>query len=219
MTSLVKSLASFVVYDVEVAIHPDMVVGKWGNPEGMGFASAVAYSYKEDRYYFFLHKEGGDRFVDFLHGMTCVSFNGIHFDSRVIQGNGRLVNSAGSTKSIGPPFCLGKSPTVWKNYDILLEYIRSRFNYESVAVAESKLGDRSIHDGSFSLDGLARGTFGLGKTGEGAQAPLLYQDKKYEELLDYNLQDVRLTRKLFDFALQYGYVVDRSGRVVTMKVL
>jgi len=62
------------------------------------------------------------------------------------------------------------------------------------------------------LDGLAEGTFGLHKSGTGAHAPVLYQEGKYAELFAYNLQDVRLTKKLFEFIKEYGFVVDRAGR-------
>lgn len=47
-----------IVYDVEIAKEVDSVKGKWDNPEGMGFGSAVAYSYEKDQYFFFLHEEG-----------------------------------------------------------------------------------------------------------------------------------------------------------------
>jgi hypothetical protein len=43
------------------------------------------------------------------------------------------------------------------NYDLLLEYVKSRLHYEDVAAAENRLGDKAIHDGCFSLDGLAEG--------------------------------------------------------------
>ena len=153
--------------------------------------------------------------LGFLTGRICVSFNGVNFDSRVLQGNSRIVTATGTTKS-KTSGAVGKS-SAWQNYDILLEYIKNRFGYESIKEAENRLGDRAIHDGSFSLDGLAEGTFGLRKSGHGAHAPVLYQEENYGELLAYNLHDVRLTRKLFEFIIKYGFVVDRAGRVVRIK--
>lgn len=198
-----------VVYDVEIATEVDKVEGKWENPEGMEFASAVAYDYGRDQYFFFLHEDGRQKLIDLLHTKTAITFNGIKFDSRVILGNNRYVDSAGDTSDV-------KRIWWWNNIDLLLEYVKARFEYSDVAQAEQWLGDKAIHDGSFSLDGIAEGTFGLRKTGHGANAPILYQDKKYGELLSYNLHDVRLTRKMFDFVLKYGFIVDRSGRTVRM---
>jgi hypothetical protein len=70
--------------------------------------------------------------------------------------------------------------------------------------------------GVFSLNGLAGGTFNQQKSGEGAHAPKLYQAQKYDELLEYNLRDVILTKKLYDHIQTFGYVVDGEGRKQTM---
>lgn len=202
-------MKNLVVYDVEIARKVDDVPGKWDNPEGMGFASAVTYSYDDDQYRFWIHNEGKCNLLDFLHSKTAITFNGIKFDSRVILGNQRDVTVDGITSC---------GDTGFGNCDLLLEYIKARFGDPDVSTAEKRLGDKAIHDGSFSLDGLSEGTFGLHKTGHGANAPILYQQGKYAELLAYNLQDVRLTRKLYDFIKQYGFAVDRVGRVIRMNI-
>lgn len=196
-----------IVYDVEIAIEVDKVKGQWENPEGMGFASAVVYDYSKDQYFFFLHEDGRQGLIDLLHTKTAITFNGIKFDSRVVLGNDRNVDSTGNTSD-------AKRIWGWNNIDLLLEYIKARFEYKNVAQAEQRLGDKAIHDGSFSLDGIAEGMFGLHKTGHGANAPVLYQSKKYEELFSYNLHDVRLTKKIFDFVRKYSFIVDRSDRIV-----
>jgi hypothetical protein len=203
-------LDKFVVYDVEIATEVDKVEGGWENPEGMGFASAVAYDYGKDQYFFFLHENGRQGLIDLLRTRTAVTFNGIKFDSRVVLGNDRIVELSGETV-MKQAHCHR-----WNNIDLLLEYIRARFNYPNVSEAEKRLGDKTIHDGSFSLDGIAEGIFGLHKTGHGANAPILYQNKKYEELFSYNLHDVRLTKKIFNFILKYGFIVDRTDRIVRM---
>ena len=81
-----------------------------------------------------------------------------------------------------------------------------------------KQSDTSIHDGSFGLDGLANGTLGLKKTGHRVKAPLLYQAEKYAELLEYNCNDVKLTKMLFDFVRKYGFMVDAANRVVRIEL-
>lgn len=200
-------MKNLIVYDVEVLRGPSEVPGEWQNPEKMGFASAVAYVYATDQYHFFLHSDSRRNLCSLLHDQRGISFNGVKFDSRVLLGNDREFNLLENT--VG-----NREVAFWSEYDILLEYIRTRFALPDVAAAEAKLGDKTIHDGSFSLDGLAEGTLSLNKTGHGAKAPELYRQGKYAELLAYNLNDVRLTRKLFDFVMKYGFLVDRKGRVV-----
>lgn len=199
-------LSNCVVYDVEVVAGPDETPGGWDNPEGMGFASGVTYDYATDLYEFFLHPEGAEGLKTKLTNRIGITFNGIKFDSRVLLGNEREINQ-GFTLSADRAY-------MWFNYDILLEYIKARFNYATVADAEERLGDRKIHDGSFNLDALGKATLGIGKTGHGAHAPVLYQAKQYDALLSYNLQDTRLTKKLFDFIRAYSYVVDGHGKKV-----
>jgi hypothetical protein len=191
--------------DVEIAKEVKSVPGGWNNPEAMGFGSAVVYGKKEDRYWFFVHNEGRDAMIKLLNGRHVVSFNGIKFDSRVVLDNDRaLFPSEGLVM---------KGPVAWANYDILAEYVVTRFNLHDVEAAEKKLGERGIHDGTFNLDALCRHTLGCGKSGHGAEAPLLYQAGKFGELLEYNLQDVRITRKLYEFILDYGFVVDGAQRI------
>lgn len=209
---------SKIVYDVEVAIDPKEVDGGWENPEGMGFASAVTYSYVDDQYRFWLGPGNLNPLIDFLAENEAITFNGIKFDSRVLLGNDRKVSPYGITWIETERMGAIEQGAWWNNYDILLEYLRIRFDCADVAEAEKKLGDKTIYDGSFGLNGLAEGTLGLHKTGHGAKAPILYQNENYAELLSYNLQDVRLTKKLYDFIRRYGFLVDRAGRVIRMKI-
>jgi hypothetical protein len=198
-----------IVYDVEVIKGPDEVKGGWDNPAGMGFSSAVAYSYLKDQYFFFLGPERKEALIEALDGSIAITFNGIKFDSRVLLGSDRKITSTGKISS-------KRILSEWDNFDILLEYIKARFGSNTVREAEEALGDKSIHDGSFGLDGLAEGTLSLHKTGHGADAPNLYKTGQFGELLAYNLQDVRLTKKLFDFIRKYGFLADRSGKIVKL---
>lgn len=206
-----------VVYDVETKRDPDEVPGGWENPEAMGFATAVAYEYGADKYHFFIGKEGCLSLAKLLHNQLAVTFNGIKFDSRVVLSNDRDISEDGHiTCSVS-----GRRPADvidygFYNFDILLEYIRSRFNLLTVGEAEKKLGDEKIHDGSFTLDGLAEGTLSMNKCGHGAHAPVLFREKRFAELFEYNLHDVRLTKKLLEFIIYYGFVVDRQRRKVTI---
>jgi len=51
-----------------------------------------------------------------------------------------------------------------------------------------------------SLDSLSQATLGAGKSGDGLNAIKLYREGKIDELKKYCLQDVKLTRDLYEFA-------------------
>ncbi len=56
------------------------------------------------------------------------------------------------------------------------------------------------------LDAVAQETLGIGKTGDGLDAIKYYQTGQLDKLRDYCLQDVAVTRDVYDFGLQKGFV-------------
>lgn len=133
-----------------------------------------------------------------LYGHGVASFNGVKFDNRVLLGNELVVN---------PP---------WKDYDLLLAVVMSKYDVCSVKEAEEKYGALKVHDGSIGLNGLGLGTLGHGKTGHGSKSPVWIQNGEWARVFAYNLQDVRLTRDLIYFAQSSGYVVDQSGNKILL---
>jgi len=71
-----------------------------------------------------------------------------------------------------------------------------------------------------SLGHLAEKTLGDRKTGNGLLALELYKNGKWEELESYCRQDVLLTRRLFEFGAQQGYLIyqHRQGPLVRVPV-
>ena len=54
------------------------------------------------------------------------------------------------------------------------------------------------------LDLLAQATLGRGKSGDGGKANTWWQEGKYDLVREYCIEDVRLTRELYDYALKNG---------------
>ena len=54
------------------------------------------------------------------------------------------------------------------------------------------------------LDNVAQATLGYGKSGDGLQAVRLYAEGKIDELLSYCLDDVKITREVYDFGRENG---------------
>ena len=65
------------------------------------------------------------------------------------------------------------------------------------------------------LDAVAKATLGVGKTGHGLQAVEYWKEGKIQELADYCIQDVKVTKEVYDYARQHGHVKfeDRMGQV------
>ena len=56
------------------------------------------------------------------------------------------------------------------------------------------------------LQSLAEATLGRGKSGDGLKATVWWQEGKYDLVREYCIEDVRLTRELYDYALTKGHL-------------
>lgn len=62
-----------------------------------------------------------------------------------------------------------------------------------------------------SLDSVAQGTLNAAKTGHGLKAIQLYREEKWDELIDYCLQDVKLTREIYEYGRARGCIKFFAG--------
>ena len=56
------------------------------------------------------------------------------------------------------------------------------------------------------LDAVAHETLGIGKTGDGLDAIKYFKNKEWDKLEKYCIQDVAVTRDVYDYGLQKGHV-------------
>ncbi len=66
---------------------------------------------------------------------------------------------------------------------------------------EEKLGHR------VKLDQLAQTNLGVGKTGSGLEAITFYNEGRFEELEKYCLNDVKITKDLYELGKKQGYLM------------
>lgn len=89
-------------------------------------------------------------------------------------------------------------PILNKHLDINLNEIE---NVDILDDIEQKLGHR------VGLDWLAQTNLRVGKTGHGLEAIKLYKEGKLEELKNYCLQDVKLTKDLYELGKKQGHLL------------
>ncbi len=68
----------------------------------------------------------------------------------------------------------------------------------------------------YSLQECATRTLGKGKSGNGKHAPDLSDQGRWAELFQYCLDDVILTRELFQFTQQHGGIVGVNGDILPL---
>jgi hypothetical protein len=180
-----------VVYDIEIAkaipnrkepMMPNIkYCNGWHDHKGMGISCIVTYEVEKDSYRVFMK----DNFIEFeqllVEADIVVGFNSVRFDNKVIEANRVYVPGLKE-----------------KSFDILREI------WTEKGLDPDKFG-RS-HWG-YNLDGLAEANLGTEKSGNGALAPIWFQQGEYGKLIDYCLKDVEITKNLYLKVLRDGFLI------------
>ena len=76
-----------------------------------------------------------------------------------------------------------------------------------LAEIDQRLGFR------IKLDAVAQATLGTKKSGHGLQAVQWWKEGKIDEIREYCLQDVKVTKEVYEFGLKHGFILfdDRQG--------
>lgn len=193
-----------IIYDIEIVnAIPDKggaalldgitYCAGWHDHANMGISVVGVYDYLEERYRVFC--EDNKRELLNLIGERrplCVGFNSIQFDNTVMR------TTAG-----------WDAPADADCYDLLCEIwaaagLGPEFKYPS-------------HIG-FGLDAVCAVNLRMKKSGHGALAPVQWQRGERGAVIDYCLNDVRLTKQLFDKVLATGHVINpKDGQSLAMQ--
>ena len=149
----------------------------WEDYQNMGVACVVVAAYD---YCFDKYRVFGEsELSDFQFFVDCHDRRAIGFNNNRFDNN--VLRAAGIV--VIPP---------QKSYDLLSEIYSALGSYQK--------GCR--------LDDVVKANFpnSPGKTGNGAEAPELWQKGYYTRVIDYCLNDVRLTKMILDKILRFGYI-------------
>ncbi len=172
-----KSGPRILYFDLETQKGSDDV-GGWGNIHKMLLAVGVVWDSCEEKYFSYLEKDA-DTLVDKLKSADLVvGFNVIGFDYTVLQ-----------------PYA--------KHRNIDLQDIPT---FDMLTDVHKKLKHR------LALNNLAQYTLGAKKSADGLVSLQWYKEylagdaKKLDKIVEYCIQDVEITRDLFLFGQNHGYV-------------
>ena len=189
------------VYDIEIAkaikgrgetkIKGIEYCGGWRDFDNMGIACICAYDYTDDRYRVFMEDNMNDFLSLTLVHDVIVGFNSHNFDNNLVMAEYGVD--------------LGE-----KTFDILREI------WITVGLDPDKFVPAT--HGGYGLDDMCDINFGMKKTGNGALAPVDFQQGRYGSVIDYCVSDVRLTKMLMDRILDKGFLISPKevGRSLNM---
>jgi hypothetical protein len=188
------------IYDIEIAFavppknSEDMLSGiiycqGWHDHANMGISVICTFDYATQRFRVFL-EDNMNEFLALARERLMVGFNSIPFDDAVINA------------------VYGDRYQPLASYDILRETwiaagLGPDFEYPSHA--------------GYSLDAIAHANHFSGKSGHGALAPVQWQRGEIGSVIDYCLQDVAITKRLFDkIDIERALVCPKTGRLLTL---
>jgi hypothetical protein len=167
--------------------------GGWDDKEGMGISLGCAYLSWLKQYKFYDEHNIHELIRDIQAADLVVFFNGFGFDVPLLKATLVRLGYEEKTGMAG------------KCYDLF----RDIQNSHPPEVGRFAKG--------WKMGQIAEGTLGIGKTGEGGEAPRLWQEGKLAELTTYLLQDVVILVGLFSHAMKTGQLKNAEGQVCQLK--
>jgi hypothetical protein len=163
----------------------------WTDHEGMGI-SVIGYQYNDEP---IEHCLSAASFLDLLISLdneeyALVGFNSRSFDDKLLAANGL--------------------EDIETDYDLL----------EEVRIAAGfRAHFQSVPKGySYKLDAIAKAN-GMAKTGSGELAPVLWQQGKEQQVIDYCEMDIAITAAMLDLGLAGELIDPNTGDKLQLRAL
>ena len=155
----------------------------WRDFQNMGISITGCYDYAEDRYHVFC-RDNFSKLKKLIDNRDIIiGFNSLAFDNRLCKANGLNVPDS-------------------KSYDLLVEVWKAK------GLGDKFNPDKAHEYLGLGLDPLTEINLGQHKSGHGEIAPVQWQRGEIGAVIDYCLNDVRLTKQLIDKVIETGKLKD-----------
>ena len=165
----------------------------WDDYLGMGIAVVVVYDYMTDTYVYFKN-DRLDQLQRVINETDLIcGYNNIKFDNEVLRCHNVLIDNN-------------------KCYDVLRQIWYS--------VGLNGIFDYKTH-GGYSLDAVIKTNFtGEGKTLESGEfAPYMWQEGKYDQVIEYCKNDVKMTKLLINRIFEFGGIINpKTGEFIKIAI-
>ena len=177
-------MSRILFFDLETKYSAEEV-GGWSNIMDMGMAVGVLYDTGDGAFHVYLEHEMPGLIAHLRSGGLIVGFNHLEFDLRVVAGT---------------------EPTNELRHQLYLD-LRNLDHFDILAELKKVLGHR------LKLDSIARPTLGEGKSADGLQSLQWYREGRMDLIIEYCKQDVDVTRRVYEYALENGHLLydSRAG--------
>lgn len=192
------------VYDIEIIkgipskkeqpVKDCQYCGGWDDHANMGVSVVGVFDMKSERARVFCEDNIGEFFKLCECRALLIGFNNIGFDNKVLNATWPDVYKMPEEEN--------------RYYDVLREIW--------IAAGLSLIFKPWTH-GGFGLDAMCAAN-GIGsKSGHGALAPIQWQQGKIGSVIDYCLNDVEITRRLFEASQEGPVISAKDGRLLSLR--
>lgn len=191
-----------VVVDVEIAKTVEEC-GGWDATDKLGVAVACVWEYATQRMRVYGPDEVEALRERLLKADRVTGYNTYRFDFAVIWG---------VRKDVWGNFNVGKGEAYYPAMERL--YNTSNDLLRRIWQAQGFNPDVWCSGmGGTKLDDVAGATIGAQKIGNGADAPIWYQEGRVQKVVNYCADDTCIERDLSDFIDKYGYVIVKGKQL------
>jgi hypothetical protein len=192
------------VFDAEIKKRIEDCSRGWDSHDEMGVSVLVIFDYATMRYRVF-DDRNCEEAISILKGYELVvGFNTVKFDWKLIKATWP-VEYVTHSPELRDGAVVQSDGRISRDFDILREM------WLTLGLDPDRFNPAT--HGGYKLDDVAFDTLGMRKTSNGALAPIMFQEGRIAELIDYCIEDVRIERTLFEFVVEYGYVL-RGDRII-----
>ncbi|WP_294966859.1 ribonuclease H-like domain-containing protein [Sulfurimonas sp.] len=162
----------------------------WGDFEGMEISVICVYDYIDNMYRVFM-KDNLSELQELIYKReVMVGFNSIGFDNKLCKAHGLDLSKI-------------------QHYDLMLEIAREVNPTDKPTPSFRGCGLKACCQANFD---------DIDKNGDGALAPLLWQQKQYGKVVDYCLNDVKMTKALLDKVMNESICSPKDGSELKIEI-
>lgn len=192
------------VFDAEIKKRIEDCSNGWQSHDEMGISVLVIFDYVTMRYRVFDDKNAAEAIAILSTYDLIVGFNTVGFDWKLIKATWPAMFPI-SWNRVPDGAVLNADGCISRNFDILREI------WLTLGLDPNNFSPKT--HGGYKLDDVAWDTIRMRKTANGALAPIMFQEGRFADLVDYCIEDVRIEKTLFEFIAKHGFCV-RDGRVI-----
>lgn len=171
-------------------------------------STAVTFDYDDNQYRFWTYLNKND-LLEYLNGNYIIGYNSITFDCPLLLGEKHKIDENGN---------FSNDKYQWTNFDLFIEIKKRLFKTVNQPISKTfeamKKHFNIAEKGVYTLSSVSIATLGNIKNLMKDDSIELFKQKKIIELIQYNLQQTRMIKELYEFLKRQKYIINGNFDII-----